>query len=425
MFVVDLMHEFELGVWKSTFIHILRVLNASAPGGKLLAELNLQFCKTPTFGTDTIWRFSNNVSQMKKLAARDFEDLLQDIIPAVDGLLHEPHNSMILTLVYRLAEWHALAKLRIHTKHTLACLEKSTTAIELAHRIIKRLYARTNKINAAKYIAKQERRQTCLRQAREASKAHQLRKHSHHVGFSENDTLPYTDVDLHHHISNSMRYGHNLFSFIRDPPNDPSKKDFIPKLKTHLLGRLLNLDFDGDEAIFTNEERNSICILEDRIYSSKILRVNYTTYDMRRGQDTMNPCTHCDVMVLSRETGPKVHPFWYAHVLGVFHARVLHTGPQSQSHSIQHMEFLWVRWFGIEPGYAYGPSKARLPKVGFVPEDDPNAFGFLDPSLVLRGCHLVPAFTNGRTSDLLTTQAPSAAQPPNETDDWTNFFVIM
>ena len=28
MFVVDLMHEFELGVWKSLFIHLLRMLNA-------------------------------------------------------------------------------------------------------------------------------------------------------------------------------------------------------------------------------------------------------------------------------------------------------------------------------------------------------------------------------------------------------------
>lgn len=40
MFVVDLMHEFELGVWKATFIHILRALNAAAPGSALLAQLN-------------------------------------------------------------------------------------------------------------------------------------------------------------------------------------------------------------------------------------------------------------------------------------------------------------------------------------------------------------------------------------------------
>lgn len=27
MLVVDLMHEFELGVWKTLFIHLLRILN--------------------------------------------------------------------------------------------------------------------------------------------------------------------------------------------------------------------------------------------------------------------------------------------------------------------------------------------------------------------------------------------------------------
>lgn len=139
----------------------------------------------------------------------------------------------------------------------------------------------------------------------------------------------------------------------------------------------------------------------------------------------MNPRTRCDVMVLSRETQPSAHPFWYARVLGVFHAKVLHTGPQSHNHSIQHMEFLWVRWFGMEPGYSYGSTKARLPKVGFVPENEPNAFGFLDPSLVLRGCHLVPAFADGRTSKLLETQCPTAARPLGEIDDWATFYVIM
>jgi hypothetical protein len=31
----------------------------------------------PTFGSSTIRRFATNASEMKKLAARDFEDLLQ------------------------------------------------------------------------------------------------------------------------------------------------------------------------------------------------------------------------------------------------------------------------------------------------------------------------------------------------------------
>lgn len=33
--------------------------------------------KIPTFGRDTIRKFSDNVSALTKLAARDFEDLLQ------------------------------------------------------------------------------------------------------------------------------------------------------------------------------------------------------------------------------------------------------------------------------------------------------------------------------------------------------------
>jgi len=35
------------------------------------------FRQVPTFGGDTIRRFSSNVSELKKMAARDFEDLLQ------------------------------------------------------------------------------------------------------------------------------------------------------------------------------------------------------------------------------------------------------------------------------------------------------------------------------------------------------------
>lgn len=51
------------------------------------------------------------------------------MIPVVEGLLPEPHNRALLKLLYRLAEWHALAKLRMHTEHTLNCLEVATTEI--------------------------------------------------------------------------------------------------------------------------------------------------------------------------------------------------------------------------------------------------------------------------------------------------------
>ncbi|KAJ7173701.1 hypothetical protein C8R46DRAFT_893463 [Mycena filopes] len=294
---------------------------------------------------------------------------------------------------------------------------------ELAHRLVKLLYRRTNKNNAIKQVTKLERRQKRLRKARAAADSPR-RRHAHHVAFSDKDGAR-AGVEVHHHISPSRNHRHHIVSFVHENASDPAKKNFVPKLKNHLLGRLLNRDFEGDEDEISDEERATVRILGQHIYSAKLLRINYTTYDMRRDQDVINPRTHPDVMVLSPETGPDAHPFWYARVLGIFHAEVLHTGEQSRTNGAQRMEFLWVRWFGTEPNYQYGFKAARLPKVGFVYEDDPSAFGFLDPSLVLRGCHLVPAFAGGRTNALLKTVSLTAARPPDETDDWENFYVIM
>jgi hypothetical protein len=43
--------------------------------------------------------------------------------------LDEPHNSRLLKLLYRLAEWHAFAKMRLHTESTLRHLETLTTEL--------------------------------------------------------------------------------------------------------------------------------------------------------------------------------------------------------------------------------------------------------------------------------------------------------
>lgn len=43
-----------------------------------------------------------------------------------EGLLPEPFNGMLLRLLYKAAEWHALAKLRLHTDSTLGLLEAVT-----------------------------------------------------------------------------------------------------------------------------------------------------------------------------------------------------------------------------------------------------------------------------------------------------------
>jgi len=100
----------------------------------------------PTFGLDTIRKFTNNVSGLKQLAARDFEDILQVcielylfdnhpqlisqcIIPVFEGLLpekYQKHEKDILDTLFLLASWHAYAKLRLHTEDTLSSFEQLT-----------------------------------------------------------------------------------------------------------------------------------------------------------------------------------------------------------------------------------------------------------------------------------------------------------
>jgi hypothetical protein len=204
-----------------------------------------------------------------------------------------------------------------------------------------------------------------------------------------------------------------------------SLQDFIPKLQDHLLGRLLNRDFDGDaHEEFTPADRNTVFIQNNKIYATKTCRVNYTTYDVRRDQDTLNPRTSCFVMVNSPETQDGAHPYWYCKIIGVFHAKV-YQSTQSETTVPQPMEFLWVRWLGIEPGHRGDIQTGRLPKVGFVHESDSYAFGFLDPAHVIRASHLIPRFAGGRTNHLLQTTDLTAARLPDETDDWANYYVNM
>lgn len=50
MLVVDLMHEFELGVWKALFIHLLRILAVVNPN--LLHELDHRYGRPSLSETD-------------------------------------------------------------------------------------------------------------------------------------------------------------------------------------------------------------------------------------------------------------------------------------------------------------------------------------------------------------------------------------
>lgn len=200
----------------------------------------------------------------------------------------------------------------------------------------------------------------------------------------------------------------------------------MPKLQDHLLGRLLGRSFDGDtDEMFTHEDRYTVRIVNNTMFRVNTVRVNHTTYDMQRSFDTISPRNQRFIMVLSPEKESGAHPFWYGAVMGVFHAQIQHIGPQSIDVSPKRMEFLWVRWLGVDPGYKFGRKQAKLPKIGFVPDADEFAYGFLDPALVLRGCHLLPSFVDGRTNVLLASTTATEARYAGELDDWASYYVGM
>ncbi|TEB23729.1 hypothetical protein FA13DRAFT_1797775 [Coprinellus micaceus] len=511
MLVPDFMHEFELGVWKTLFTHIIRVLWAKTPDGSSVLKLNDWFRQVLPFGTDTIRRFTTDTSEMKKLAAHDFEDILQCSIPVFDGLLPDQgENWQLLRLLYRTAEFHAFAKLRCHTDDTIEHLMEVTTAFgklvrqfkdnicagcetvelpseaarrvrrahtqtagvatsnqeipatqgrrpkelnlstykfhslgdypayirmfgpsdgfstqvgELAHRLVKRLYGLTNKRKVAMQIGKRVER---LERKSTAAPANAESRE----GSTSTTTDTPDDRSFQFSMSESQNHPIDIFNLIKAQRGNPAYKNFLPKLQDHLLGRKLGRAFDGDNHNdFSDEDRNTLHIYGEKIYQVGTCTFYFTTYDNRRDFDVVNPTSRPDVMARSQEDNRREVPFWHARVIGIYHAKVstTHSDVRPKDRGVERMSFLFVRWLGAEPGYRFGFDKARLPKVGFVPYTDNAdnfAFGFLDPSQVLRGCHLIPDFQSERTSELLPYPCAVARQiDSNVNDDWETFYV--
>ena len=131
-------------------------------------------------------------------------------------------------------------------------------------------------------------------------------------------------------------------------------------------------------------------------------------------------------MVLSPENEDP-HPYWYARILGIYHANVRYIGTNSTvSREPQRMEFLFVRWFGRELTPKAGWKAKRLICVGFVPGNDEGVFGFIDPAQVIHSVHLIPAFAWGHTDNYLPGQQSIVVHGVDEPDDdWQFYYVAM
>ncbi|KAG9092910.1 hypothetical protein FS749_015341 [Ceratobasidium sp. UAMH 11750] len=88
-----------------------------------------------------IRNFSFDVSEMTKFAARDYEDVLQCFLPAIEGLFTDEQHRRISALVFTFAKWHTLAKLRMHTESTLQVLELETRVLAQRLRLFQQFIA--------------------------------------------------------------------------------------------------------------------------------------------------------------------------------------------------------------------------------------------------------------------------------------------
>ncbi|KAG8919545.1 hypothetical protein FRC01_001237 [Tulasnella sp. 417] len=461
MLVNDWLHEWDLGEVKAVIQHLIRILYACKGGVDLIDEFNERFRKIPPFGRDTIRAFRRNVSDLKAFAGRDYEDVLQCIIPAIEGLVDEAHDADICTLLYSMAELMSLGKLRMHTESTLASFDEAvsqygklirrfasktcsdfetsetpreyeararrtarkaasgqrelsdsstnqllvskatkrfnlqrfklhslghnTTSIrrfgaldgystmrsELEHRSAKTWYKRTNKTQTStRQLTTMETLSRKLRKI-EAAVASILDAEQHLQGLGP----PVKPSRMHerYEMAASMKRKLVISSFIREYAGDPAVKRFWEGLRDFFISQLRGVRYDGEDTTYSNEERHRLHIKNDTLYQHSHLRVNYTTYDVRRAQDSISLRTsRRDIMVPANDAKLD-HPFWYARVLGIYHAFVSEEVKGEPS-----------KWSRIDVLWA-----------GFVSLENDGAFGFIHPEEVIRASHIVPAFADG------------------------------
>ncbi|TEB23227.1 hypothetical protein FA13DRAFT_1640158, partial [Coprinellus micaceus] len=509
--VVDVLHEYEIGVWKALFLHLIRVLEASGTGSLLVLSLNQRYRSVPTFN-QTIRKFSSNVSQLNRRAARDYEDILQCAIPAFNGLFPDSSFDGIVTrLLYINARWHGFAKLRMHTDATLILFERITTQLgdafrefihvvdtidtvelqkeadqraraavkkrakaqatangsrsgnarrpkklnistvkfhalghypsnirsfgptdiystewgESFHRSPKAWFKCTSKKLIRKEISMHERRRVRLKRAKyrllknaKSPKAQEIREQS----------KASRDPNIHHYIGPSKNSPVYISQFLPNGnlANDAASSGFLRHLKAHLLPRILRaMDPKIDDKTLQEDLRyldsSNIVFKDDRIYTHRIMRIKYTTYDTRRDEDIIHLDTdQSNVMILNPtySRGSPSHPFSYGKVIGILHANMGYVGSigrQGAEYDFYPLEFVWIRRYEVHPA----SGDFELDQAEILPIDTPASHCFVDPSDILRACHMVPNFDKGpRYYD-----GKGRSAIANDGSDWERYFI--
>jgi hypothetical protein len=157
------------------------------------------------------------------------------------------------------------------------------------------------------------------------------------------------------------------------------------------------------------------------------MRIKYTTYDTRRDEDIIHLDTaQCNVMLQDhtysyKPTEPpgSPHPFRYCKVIAILHADVGYMGEIGRTGSqftYLPLEFLWVRWYRIH----LASTNFELDQAELLRPDEPGSHSFIDPSKVLRACHIVPRYCKGTKYDSSAKGQSFLAQ---DKSDWKKYFI--
>ncbi|KAF8748110.1 hypothetical protein RHS01_11061 [Rhizoctonia solani] len=351
----------ELGVWKSLFQHLIRLLHLG--GSRTIVEFNKRFRSVSTFGS-TIRMFSDDVASMGRLAARDFEDILQ-------------------------------------------------TPDE---------YTRRKKRQAAA----QAPRSTQPATSKSKSKAWSLRRQQMaNVYASSTSTLTrfvLTQIcELQHALSRTSSSVPTRRMFVKQMTQIGDVSSALKRMDLELEQREAQLQSQiGDLATLPLDPEGLQSLLDGS---------PYTIGQTERSADLIPSITrwiyeqrHDDAMK-SEDGSTPPHPFIYAKVLGIYHAKVSYGNVVPRREDFVHVRWLYYNTDEARQG---GWDECRLDHIGYeqcyTDQDLLDSFDFVHPSDIIRAVHLIPNFQSGSSGTLLNF-AKSIAHNSEEHWDWKYYYV--
>lgn len=304
------------------------------------------------------------------------------------------------------------------------------------HCCSKRWYRHSSKVDPRREVVRHERKVARIRALRkQVRKALQADSKASEV--IEEQKSAARRPEIHHYIGSNKNIPVPLSSFVidafpesnRDPvfkvcsgtlsifsslggcylsDSDPPQ-DFLPRLQKHLLSRLVSILRSPRSSVGASLEPfldrldpTRVCVDNHRIFYHKLMRVKFTTYDVRRDEDVIHLDSECcNIMVPNPafKDDQSLPPYLYARVLGIYHGMVYYAGEMAQGIPSPfpkpiRIEFLWVRWYETVP--TVDGERFALNRIHFPAITSADSTSFIDPSIVLRAAHIIPRFSSGK-----------------------------